>query len=148
MPNDKLLATLQETRREIVQERYARMDRSQNARTVLDHSRAHLRQADDKARVAVQADEDVKEKQRVLIDSLNGMTEKPQYLLDKVGRLQGDQLATYRERQNAQEIARNRQREVTQAETALAVAQSDMQAIDKDITDIDAKIQEVQGYRL
>jgi ethanolamine utilization cobalamin adenosyltransferase len=145
MPNEKLVSTLRETRNEIVYERYARMGRLDKAQRILEDSRLNLKQAQDQERVAVQADEDVKEKQRVLIDSLNGMSEKPQYLLDKIGRLQGEQLTTYRARQIAQEIARSRQREVTQAETALAVAQMDMQAIDKDIADIDSKIQEAQA---
>jgi hypothetical protein len=78
MANDKLLATLQETRNEIVQERSARIERQQRAQLILEDARDNLGRAQDKDRAAVQADEDIKEKQRVLVD----MTEKPQYLLD------------------------------------------------------------------
>jgi hypothetical protein len=146
MPNEKLLATYQETRNEIVQERGVRMGRSSDAEALLNDARLNLQQAQGKERLAVQADEDVKEKMRVLTDSLNGMTEKPQYLLDKVSNLGAEQLQTFRKRQAATEITRNRQREITEAQTALAVAQADMQAIDKDVADIDSKIREVRSY--
>src|SRR5216683_2415651 len=99
MPNEKLLATLRETRNEIVYERYDRSRRLDKAQMILEEARSYLTQAQNKDRIAVQADEDVKEKQRVLTDSLNGMTVKPQYLLDKVGRLQGEQRDTSRLRQ-------------------------------------------------
>jgi hypothetical protein len=145
MPNEKYLATLSETRDEIVQERTERIRRLQQTQIVLDDARDNLRRAQEKDRAAVQADEDVKEKQRVLVDNLNGMSEKPQYLMDKVTRLQTEQLQTYRARMAAHEIARNRQREVTDAEREYAVAQMNMQQIDKDISDIDAKIREAQN---
>jgi hypothetical protein len=144
MANDKQLAIYQETRNEIVQERYARIERQQKAQLILDDARQNLRRAQDKDRAAVQADEDIKEKQRVLVDSLNGMTEKPQYLMDKVTRLTAEQLQTYRARMAAHEIVQARQSEVRDAERDYAVTQVDMRQIDKDIADIDAKIREAQ----
>jgi hypothetical protein len=72
------------------------------------------------------------------------MTEKPQYLMDKVTRLQTDQLQTYRARVAASEIVQGRQTEVTDAERRHTMAQMDMQQIDKDIADIDARIREAQ----
>src|SRR5208337_1128110 len=135
MANDKLLAMLQETRNEIVRERNARIERRQQAHLILDDARENLRRAQDKARAAAQADEDVKEKQRILVDSLNGMTEKPQYLMDKVTRLQAEQLQTYRARMAAHEIDRARQTEVTNAERDYAIAQKNIEQSDKDIAD-------------
>jgi hypothetical protein len=95
MPNEKLLATLQETRNEIVQERYTRIDRLQRARDALNEATLRLSRAENDDRLAIQADEDVKEKQRVLVQSINDKPgePQPQYLVEKIGRLQNDQLA-------------------------------------------------------
>ncbi len=83
---------------------------------------------------------------RELTDHLNGLTEKPQFLHDKLSRLGTEQLETYRERQAHGEIVRQRQHELTEAQTALSIAQLDLQASDKDVAAIDAQIREVQGY--
>lgn len=64
--------------------------------------------------------------------------------MDKVTRLQTDQLQTYRARVAASEIVQGRQTEVTDAERRHTMAQMDMQQIDKDIADIDARIREAQ----
>jgi len=95
--------------------------------------------------VAVQKDEDIKAKMQDLRDHLNGPTEKPQFLHDKLSRLGEEQLITYRERIAHGEIVRQRQRELTDAQTRLSVAQMDLQASDKDVREIDAQIQEVKA---
>jgi len=58
----------------------------------------------------------------------------------------GAAAAGYCERQSQGEIIRQRQRELTDAQTQLAVAQMNLQANDKDVVAIDAQIREVQGY--
>jgi hypothetical protein len=85
---------------------------------------------------------------RELTDHMNCLTHKPQFLHDKLSRLGAEQVVTYRERQAQNEIVRERQRELTDAQTKHAVAQINLQASDKDVRDMDAQIQEVQGYRL
>lgn len=145
MANEKLLATLNETRSELVLERVARIERLHKAQCVLNDARINLRSAQSDEQAAIHADESAKEKVRVLTDSLNGMGEKPQYLIEKLGRLQADQLGTYRDRKMLGDISRLRQREMTGAETQVAVAQTELDSITKDITDIDAKIRSEQG---
>jgi phage terminase Nu1 subunit (DNA packaging protein) len=57
----------------------------------------------------------------------------------KNGTLGAEQLQTCRNRQTATEITRGRQRDITEAETRLTVAQADMQAIDKAVADINRR---------
>jgi len=146
MANEELLATLQETRREIVEERGRRGGRLQVAQSILEELRINLRRAQDEERIAVQEDEDAKEKQRALTDCITGLVDKPQYLLDKLARLGAEQLETYRKRVAATEITRQRQRELNNSETRLSVAQEDLNASDKGLAEIDAQIREVQGF--
>jgi len=145
MPNEKLLATLQETRRDIVDLRGQRIDRLQGANDAVNDERANLQMAQTRAQIAVRKDEDIKAKMDELKNHLNGLTEKPQYMLDKLIRLGADQLGTYRERQAENEIVRQRQRELADAETRLSIAQTELQRSDNDVHDIDARIREVQS---
>ena len=78
---------------------------------------------------------------------IHGLSDKPQSLLAKLTRLGGEQLETFRKRRRAGEIAQLRQQAVTDLETKLVPAQQDMQAIDKDVKEIDARIQDVQGFK-
>jgi len=145
MPNEKLLATLQETRRDIVDLRGQRIDRLQGANDAVNDERANLQMAQTRAQIAVRKDEDIKAKMDELKNHLNGLTEKPQYMLDKLIRLGADQLGTYRERQAENEIVRQRQRELADAETRLSIAQTELQRSDNDVHEIDARIREVQS---
>jgi hypothetical protein len=146
MANEKLLATLQETRREIVDLRGQRINRLQEQTDAANDAQTNLQVARNREQVATRQDEDIKAKMRELTDHLNGLTEKPQFLLDKITRLGAEQLATYRERRDQGEIVRERQRELTDAQTRLSIAQMDLQASDKDVRDMDAQIREVQNY--
>jgi hypothetical protein len=145
MANEKLLATLQETRREIVDLRGQRINRLQEGNDAVNDAQTNLQVARNREQVDIQKDEDIKAKMRELTDHLNGLTEKPQFLLDKLSRLGVEQLATYRTRQAQSEIVRARQRELTDAQTQLAVAQINLQASDNDVAAIDAQIREVQS---
>lgn len=69
-------------------------------------------------------------------------------MVDKLTRLGADQLETFRERRAETEIIQRRQRELSDAEARLSLAQAELEASDKDVRDIDAQIREVQGYRL
>jgi hypothetical protein len=146
MANEKLLAALQETRREIVEEWGRRSGRLQVMQSILEEALINLRRAQDAERITVQEDEEIKEKQRVITESITGLVDKPQYLLDESTRLGAGQLETYRKRVAATEITRQRQRQLNNAETRLSVAQEDLNASDKDLAEIDAQIREVQGH--
>jgi chromosome segregation ATPase len=146
MPNDKLLATLQETRLEIVDRRGQRINRLQEQNGAINDARTNLQIAQNRAQVAVRKDEDIKGKMRELTNHLNGLTDKPQFFLDKLTRLGAEQLETYRERQAQGEIVRQCQPAFTDAQTRLSIAQTDLEASDKDVGGIDAQIREVQGY--
>jgi chromosome segregation ATPase len=145
MANEKLLATLQEIRHEIVEEWGRRSGRLQVMQSILEEARINLRRAQDEERIAVQADEDVKQKRRVLTKSITGLVDKPQYLLDQSSRLEAEQLETYRKRVAATEITRQRQRRFDNAETRLSVFREDLNTSDRDLAEIDAQIREVQG---
>jgi hypothetical protein len=147
MPNDKLLAALLETRREIVDLRGQRINRLQEWNDAVNDAQTNLQVARNREQIAIQKDEDLKTKIRELTNHLNGLTDKPQFLLEKVGRLGDEQFKTYRERQSQDEITQQRQRELTDAQTQHAVAQMNLQASDKDVHDIDAQIQELQATR-
>jgi chromosome segregation ATPase len=146
MANEKLLATLQKTRHEIVEEWGRRSGRLQVMQSILEEARINLRRAQDEERITVQEDEDVKEKRRVLTKSITGLVDKPQYLLDKLSRLEAEQLETYRKRVAATEITRQRQRRLDNAETRLSVFQEDLNTSDRDLAEIDAQIRIVQGH--
>jgi hypothetical protein len=147
MHNDKLLATLEETRREIVEERGRRIDYLQVQSDAVNDAKIGLQRAQNQERFAIQKDEDIKAKMQELTNHLNGLTDKPQFLLDKVSRLGTEQPGTYRERQAQSEIVRQRQRELMDAQTRLSIAQMDLQASDKDVAVIDVQIREVQDNR-
>jgi hypothetical protein len=106
----------------------------------------NLQVARNREQIAVTKDEDLKTKMRELTDHLNGLIDKPQVLIDKITRLGSEQLQTYRERRDHGEIVRQRQRELTDAQTALSIAQTEFDASNKDMAAIDAQIREVQGY--
>jgi hypothetical protein len=108
MHNEKLLATLQETWREIVDLRGQRINRLQERNDAVNDAQTNLQVARNREQVAIQKDEDAKTKIRELTDHLNGLTDKPQFLLEKVGRLGEEQFETYRERQSQDEITRQR----------------------------------------
>jgi hypothetical protein len=146
MANEKLLAKLQETRHEIVEEWGRRSGRLQIMQSILEEARRNLRRAQDDERITVLEDEDVKEKRRVLTKSITGLIDKPQYLLDKLSRLEAEQLETYRKRVAATEITRQRQRRLDNAETRLSVFQEDLNTSDRDLAEIDAQIRVVQGH--
>jgi hypothetical protein len=146
MANEKLLAKLQETRHEIVEEWGRRSSRLQIMQSILEKARRNLRRAQDEERITVLEDEGVKEKQRVLTKSITGLIDKPQYLLDKLSRLEAEQLETYRKRVAATEITRQRQRRLDNAETRLSVFQEDLNTSDRDLAEIDAQIRVVQGH--
>ena len=146
MAKDNLLAVSQETRREIVDLRGQRINRLQEENDAVNDAQANLQVTRMREQVAVQKDEDIKAEMHELIDHLNGLTEKPQFLLDKLSRLGAEQLVTYRERQAQSEIVRQRQRELTDAQARLSIAQMDLQASDRDVRDIDAQIRELQGH--
>ena len=73
MANEKLLAKLQETRHEIVEEWGRRSGRLQIMQSILEEARRNLRRAQDEERITVLEDEGVKEKQRVLTKSITGL---------------------------------------------------------------------------
>jgi hypothetical protein len=117
MPKEKLSATFQETRREIVKLRNERLGRLQEQTDALNNAEANLKIAQNREQIAVTKDEDLKGKIRELTNHLNGLIDKPQ-VLRKVTRLGAEQLETYRERCSQEEIVRTRQRELTDAQTA------------------------------
>jgi hypothetical protein len=146
MANEKRLAILQETRRDIVDLRGQRINRLQEQNDAVNDALGNLKTAQNREQIAVQQDEDVKTKMRELTDHLNGLIDKPQFLHDKLTRLGSEQFETYRLRKAQSELVRQRQREHTDAETRLSIARMELEASDKDVREIDAQIREVQGY--
>ncbi len=114
--------------------------------TACDDARFSLRRAQEQERVAPEQDQDVIAKMDKLRNHLNGLTDKPQSLMEKLDSLGADQVQTYRQRQAAGETKRRCQQEATDAETRLQIAQADLKKVDQDLVELDAQIRNVQGY--
>lgn len=148
MGNDSLLATFNETRHEIVAKRNACLGRLQPAQTGCDDARFALKRAQQQEHEAIQQDQAVIAKMDQLRNHLNGMTDKPHSLIEKLNSLGADQLLTYRQRQTAGEMTRRRQRELTDAETRRDTALADLKKVEQDLAELDAQIRDVRGYSL
>jgi len=145
MADEKLLATYHKTRKELADERSIRMGELEAANRDLADARANLEVAQERERIAIQADEEAAEKMRVMRDDLNGRLEKSEYLLAKLSRLQQDQLETSRERNAHHEVVRERQRELERVSARHAAAVQELAEIDRDIADLDEKIRDVEN---
>lgn len=143
MQRNTVLATLNEVLRELTEKQEQSNSTVVDYRNAVESAHANLQVAKDGQKRAIYEDEQLKKKQKELIDYINGLTEKPQALVDKINTLGANQVETYMKRQAAAEIVRQRQRELANAETHLAFAQNKYKDIQTRRKEISEQIQRV-----
>lgn len=147
MSNEVLLNTLNGTLGELVAIRGEALAEVDACREAIQNANTSIERATVQENCAIQADELAKSKHTELANYINGLVDQPQALLEKVNRLRGEQIETYQKRSAAAEITRQRRRELTEAETRLAIAEQNLKHLTKDHQQISTQIADLKISR-
>ena len=141
--NTGLTITLSDVLRELSKKQEQSDATVVECRNAVDCARANLQAAKHRKQRAIYEDEQLKKKQKDLIDYMNGLREKPQALIDEINALAANQVETHVKRQAAAEIVRQRQRELAEADARLTLAENKQKDIQTRWKEISEQIQRV-----
>ena len=141
--NTGLTITLSDVLRELSEKQEQSDATVVEYRNAVDCARTTLQAAKHRKQRAIYEDEQLKKKQKDLIDYMNGLREKPQALIDEINALAANQVETHVKRQAAAEIVRQRQRELAEADARLTLAENKQKDIQTRWKEISEQIQRV-----
>lgn len=139
-----LLAMLDEIVHELTEETKQINAAISQARITVQNAQNNWQSAKDEEVPAIYEDEQVKQKYKVLMDYCNGLSQKPQALLDKMTRLSNEQVETSRKRENAHGPVQLRQQDVRAAESRLGMLQEKDKKVQQQLREVSKHIQAVQ----
>ncbi len=139
-----LLEMLNEIVHELTEETQQINTAISQARIVVENAQNNWQSAKDEEAPAIYEDEKVKQKYKVLMDYCNGLSQKPQALLDKMTRLSNEQVETSRKRENAHGPVQLRQQDVRVAESRLGMLQEKDKKVQQQLREVSKHIQAVQ----
>lgn len=147
MPNDTVLATLNEMLHRYAANRGAILGRIQDCRELVFKATANLKRAEEADRRAIYDDDQLVLKMRELTAYYNSLPEgrRPQAILEQQAQMGRDQLETHRRRMAAHEVVREQMRLLEEAKRDLAIAEQDEASISQRIRETTAEIDRLNG---
>lgn len=139
-----LLEMLNEIVHELTEETQQINTAISQARIAVQNAQNNWQSAKDEETPAIYEDEQIKQKYKVLMDYCNGLSQKPQALLDKMTRLSNEQVETSRKRENAHGPVQLRQQDVRASESRLGMLQEKDKKVQQQLREVSKHIQAVQ----
>jgi predicted RNase H-like nuclease (RuvC/YqgF family) len=122
MPNSNVVTALNNTLETIAKERQHHEREVMRCQDEVDRTKASLQDAEKRTVCAAYEQRIVEKDLNALLDLFNNATEKPQALLPRIEKLQGEQIEMNGKSRIANDIVRVRQQALRDAETCSAVA--------------------------
>jgi chromosome segregation ATPase len=143
MRSNAIVTTLDDVLRELTEKQEQSDATVVECRNAVEAARENLQVAKNRKQRVIYEDKQLKTKQKELIVYINGLTDKPQALIDEINALAANQVETYVKHQAATEIVRQRHRELAEADTRLALAENKQKDIQTRWKEISEQIQRV-----
>lgn len=147
MPNESVLATLNEMLLRYAANRASILGRIQDCRELVFDATANLKRAEEADRRAIYDDDQLVLKMRGLTAYYNSLPEgqRPQAILEQQAQMGREQLETHRRRMAAHEVVREQMRLLEEAKRDLAVAEQNETSISQRIRETTAEIDRLNG---
>lgn len=147
MPNESVLATLNEMLLRYAANRASIFGRIQDCRELVFDATANLKRAEEADRRAIYDDDQLVLKMRGLTAYYNSLPEgqRPQAILEQQAEMGREQLETHRRRMAAHEVVREQMRLLEEAKRDLAVAEQNETSISQRIRETTAEIDRLNG---
>jgi chromosome segregation ATPase len=145
MPQESLLATLNEILQERSEQQQQRQNDIKKSSVDVDGKRDALRKAEAQKEQAVFEDEDMQTRITELHTHYNGLIEKPQVLLNKIQQLTVEQGKSYQRREEATVIVEQSKDELRKAEVRLKFAQQKHAEASQEWREINEQIMRVHA---